>query len=30
MRFFLISIDCWSIVENGWTKPKDITFELVP
>jgi hypothetical protein len=30
MRFFLKSIDCWSIVETGWTKPGDATLELVP
>jgi hypothetical protein len=30
MRFFLKSIDCWSIVENGWTKPADTTLEEVP
>jgi hypothetical protein len=30
MRFFLKSIDCWSIVETGWTKPKDTTLKLVP
>jgi RNA-binding protein YhbY len=30
MRFFLNSIDCWSIVETGWTKPADATLELVP
>jgi hypothetical protein len=30
MRFFLKSIDCWSIVETGWTKPADATLELVP
>jgi hypothetical protein len=30
MRFFLKSIDCWSIVETGWTKPADVTLELVP
>jgi hypothetical protein len=30
MRFFLKSIDCWSIVETGWTKPDDTTLELVP
>jgi hypothetical protein len=30
MRFFLKSIDCWSIVEIGWTKPEDTTLELVP
>jgi hypothetical protein len=30
MRFFLKSIDCWSIVETGWTKPKDTTLETVP
>jgi hypothetical protein len=29
MRFFLKSIDCWSIVETGWTKPVDATLELV-
>jgi hypothetical protein len=29
MRFFLKSIDYWSIVETGWTKPADTTFELV-
>jgi RNA-binding protein YhbY len=29
MRFFLKSIDCWSIVETGWTKPTDATLELV-
>jgi hypothetical protein len=29
MRFFLKSIDCWSIVETGWTKPADATLELV-
>jgi len=29
MRFFLKSIDCWSIVETGWTKPADTTLELV-
>jgi hypothetical protein len=28
--FFLKSIDCWSIVETGWTKPADATLELVP
>jgi hypothetical protein len=28
--FFLKSIDCWSIVETGWTKPEDTTLELVP
>jgi hypothetical protein len=28
IRFFLKSIDCWQIVETGWTKPEDI--ELVP
>jgi hypothetical protein len=27
--FFLKSIDCWSIVETGWTKPADATLELV-
>jgi hypothetical protein len=30
MRFFFKSIDCWSIVETGWTIPKDATPELVP
>jgi hypothetical protein len=30
MRFFLKSIDCWSIVEIGWTKPEDTALELVP
>jgi hypothetical protein len=30
VRFFLKSIDCWSIVETGWTKPEDATLELVP
>jgi len=30
IRFFLKSIDCWSIVETGWTKPEDATLELVP
>jgi hypothetical protein len=30
MRFFLKSIDCWSIVETGWTKPEDTMLELVP
>jgi hypothetical protein len=30
MRFFLKSIDCWSIVETGWTKPADTALELVP
>jgi len=30
MRFFLKSIDCWGIVETGWTKPEDTTPELVP
>jgi hypothetical protein len=29
MRFFLKSIDCWGIVETGWTKPEDATPELV-
>jgi len=27
MRFFLKSIDCWNIVETGWTKPADATPE---
>jgi hypothetical protein len=30
MRFFLKSIDCWSIVETGWINPADTTLELVP
>jgi hypothetical protein len=30
MHFFLKSIDCWGIVETGWTKPEDATPELVP
>jgi hypothetical protein len=30
MRFFLKSIDCWSTVETGWTKPADVSLELVP
>jgi hypothetical protein len=30
MRFFLKSIDCWSIIDTGWTKPEDTTLELVP
>jgi hypothetical protein len=30
MRFFLKFIDCWSIVETGWTKLEDATLELVP
>jgi hypothetical protein len=30
MRFFLQSIDCWSIVETGWTKLEDAALELVP
>jgi hypothetical protein len=30
MRFFLKSIDCWQIVESGWTKPDDTTLKLVP
>jgi hypothetical protein len=29
MRFFLKSIDCWSIVETGWTKPVNATLKLV-
>jgi hypothetical protein len=29
MRFFLKSIDCWQIVESGWTKPDDTTLELI-
>jgi hypothetical protein len=30
MRFFLRSIDCWRIVETGWTKLADATLKLVP
>jgi hypothetical protein len=30
MRFFLKSINCWSIVETGWTKPADTALKLVP
>jgi hypothetical protein len=30
MRFFLKSIECWNIVEIGWTKPEDTTLETVP
>jgi hypothetical protein len=30
MRFFLKPIDCWQIVESGWTKLDDTTLELVP
>jgi len=30
MRFFLKSIDCWNIVETGWSKPEDTTLEIVP
>jgi hypothetical protein len=30
MRFILKSIDCWSIVDTGWTKPSDAALELVP
>jgi D-lyxose ketol-isomerase len=29
MHFFLKSIDCWQIVEFGWTKPEDTTLELI-
>jgi hypothetical protein len=29
MCFFLKSIDCWQIVESGWTKPKDTTLKLI-
>jgi hypothetical protein len=29
MQFFLKSIDCWNIVETGWTKPVDATLELI-
>jgi hypothetical protein len=30
MRFFLKSIDCWSIVETDWTKLEDAALGLVP
>jgi hypothetical protein len=30
MRFFLKSIDCWSIVDSGWTKLEDATPKTVP
>jgi hypothetical protein len=30
MRFFLKSIDCWTIVDFGWTKIEDATPETVP
>jgi hypothetical protein len=30
IRFFLKSIDCWSIVETGSTKLEDVALELVP
>jgi hypothetical protein len=30
MHFVFKSIDCWSIVETGWTKPEDTMLELVP
>jgi hypothetical protein len=30
IHFFLKSIDCWGIVENGWTKPEDATPKLAP
>jgi hypothetical protein len=29
MRFFLKSIDCWSIVDSRWTKPEDTTPKTV-
>jgi hypothetical protein len=29
MRFLLKSIDCWKIVETGWTKPANATTESV-
>jgi len=29
IRFFLKSIDCWSIVDSSWTKPEDTTPETV-
>jgi hypothetical protein len=29
MLFFLKSIDCWNIVETGWTKPEETNLELV-
>jgi hypothetical protein len=28
MRFFLKSIDVWKIVESGWIKSDDTTYEL--
>jgi hypothetical protein len=28
--FLFVSIDCWGIVETGWTKPEDESLELVP
>jgi hypothetical protein len=28
MRFFLKSIDCWKIIETGWTSPVDTNIEL--
>jgi hypothetical protein len=30
MCFFFKSIDCWGIVETGWTKLEDAIPELVP
>jgi hypothetical protein len=30
MQFFLKSIECWSIIETGWTKPANTTLKLVP
>jgi hypothetical protein len=30
VSFLFKSIDCWSIVETGWTKPADTTLEAVP
>jgi hypothetical protein len=30
MRFFLKSINCWNIVDSGWTKPEDATPETFP
>jgi hypothetical protein len=28
-KIFNFHIDCWSIIETGWTKPADTTLELV-
>jgi hypothetical protein len=30
MRFFLKCIDCWQIIESGWSKLNDATLELIP